>query len=232
MLFDAPIGSFGSEMAWSPDSKSVLVSDVYLPLNVHDPTELALRRTRTFLVEFKIPGREFVKISDQDLTLLNWDPKTGFVACDVGRINSFTGDAAPKAYFRKSGEIWSPTSVPAPTGVPPLPDIVLDESMNTPPRIFAIDLPTSRKSLLIDLNPQFQNLALARVEEITWKDSRGNEVKGGLYWPPDYVAGKKYPLILQTHGWTPRQVLDGRPLADSLRCPGPGGQGILRSAGS
>ena len=210
VLVDAPIGSFMSEIAWSPDSKSVLVSDVYLPLNVRDPTELALRRTRTFLVEFKIPGREFVKISDQDLTLLNWDPKTGFVACDVGRINSFTGDAAPKAYFRKSGEIWSPASVPAPTGVPPLPDIVLDESMNTPPRIFAIDLPTSRKSLLIDLNPQFQNLALARVEEITWKDSRGNGVKGGLYWPPDYVAGKKYPLILQTHGWTPNRFwMDG-----------------------
>ena len=53
----------------------------------------------------------------------------------------------------------------------------------------------------MDLNPQFQHLALARVEEITWKDVHGIEVKGGLYWPPDYVLGQKYPLILQTHGW-------------------------------
>ena len=94
--------------------------------------------------------------------------------------------------------------------VPPLPDIVLDEGMNTPPRIVAIDPSTGRKSLLMDLNPQFQNLALARVEEITWKDSHGNEVKGGLYWPPDYVAGKKYPLVIQTHGWNPdRFWMDG-----------------------
>ena len=86
VLFDAPIPTDGSEMAWSPDSKSVVVSDVYLPLNVDDPAERALRKAHTFLVEFKIPSRQFVKISDEDLRLLNWDPKTGYVACDVGRI--------------------------------------------------------------------------------------------------------------------------------------------------
>jgi dipeptidyl aminopeptidase/acylaminoacyl peptidase len=82
-----------------------------------------------------------------------------------------------------------------------LPEIILDEDMNKPPHMVAIDPPTGRKSLLMDLNPQFENLAVARVEEITWKDARGTEVKGGLYWPPDYVAGKKYPLIVQTHDW-------------------------------
>src|SRR5258708_9201028 len=51
VLFDAPIGSDGSEMAWSPDSKSVVVSDVYLPLNVDDPAERALRKAHTVLVE-------------------------------------------------------------------------------------------------------------------------------------------------------------------------------------
>ena len=62
-------------MAWSPDSKSVVVSDVYLPLNVDDPAERALRKAHTFLVEFKIPSRQFVKISQEDLRLLNWDPQ-------------------------------------------------------------------------------------------------------------------------------------------------------------
>ena len=37
MLIDAPIPSLGSEKAWSADSKSVVVSDVYLPLNVDNP---------------------------------------------------------------------------------------------------------------------------------------------------------------------------------------------------
>jgi hypothetical protein len=76
VLFDAPIPTLGSEMAWSPDSKSVVVSDVYLPLNVDDPAERELRKAHTFLVEFKIPSRQFVKVSRDDLRLLNWDPKT------------------------------------------------------------------------------------------------------------------------------------------------------------
>jgi hypothetical protein len=210
VLVDAPIGSDGSEMAWSPDSKSVVVSDVYLPLNVDDTAERALRKAHTFLVEFKIPSRQFVKISHEDLRLLSWDPKTGYVACDAGRLDSFNGKTTPRAYFRKSGETWSKASAPEQTDTPSLPDIVLDEGMNTPPRIVALDPSSGRKSLLMDLNPQLQNLALARVEEITWKDAHGIEVKGGLYWPPEYVAGKKYPLILQTHGWySDRFWMDG-----------------------
>lgn len=89
-------------------------------------------------------------------------------------------------------------------------DIVLEESLNQPPRIFAVDPGGGQKSLLMDLNPQFQGLVLARVEEVVWKTSRHHAVKGGLYWPVDYVAGKKYPLVIQTHGWNPdRFWIDG-----------------------
>ena len=87
VLVDAPIGAdYGSDMIWAADSKSVVVSNMHLPLNVGDASELSLRKAHTFLVEFKIPSREFLKISDEDLKLVNWDPKTGFVACDIGQI--------------------------------------------------------------------------------------------------------------------------------------------------
>ena len=34
--------------------------------------------------------------------------------------------------------------------------------------------------------------------------------RAGLYWPLNYVAGRKYPLVIQTHGWTPdRFWMDG-----------------------
>jgi hypothetical protein len=210
VLFDTPISSFGSEMAWSRDSKSVVVSNAYLPLNVDNSAERTLRKTHTFLVEFKISSHDLVKISQEDLKLLTWDPKTGSVVCDAGRLDSVDGKTTSKVYFRKSGETWYRSSAQEQTGVPSLSDIVLDEGMNTPPRIVAIDPSTGRKSFVMDLNPQFQNLALARVEEVKWKDAHGIEVKGGLYWPPDYVPGKKYPLILQTHGWNPERFwMDG-----------------------
>lgn len=210
VLFDAPIPSLGSELAWSPDNKSVVISDVYLPLTVEDLAERTLRRAHTFLVEVKIPSRQFVTISDEDLRLLRWDSKTGDVVCDAGRVDSLTGKTTPKAHFRKTDDTWSKASPPEQVAAPPPPEIVLDEGMNTPPHIVAGNPVTGPKSLLMDLNPQFQNLALARVEEITWKDTHGIEVRGGLYWPPDFVAGKKYPLILQTHGWNPAKFwMDG-----------------------
>jgi dipeptidyl aminopeptidase/acylaminoacyl peptidase len=202
VLIDAPIGGvYGSDMIWAADSKSVIVSDIHLPLNVGDASEVSLRKAHTFLVEFKIPTREFLKISDEDLKLVNWDPKTGYVACDIGQFESGEGKPTPKAYFHKTGETWSRSAAPDPALAARQPDIVLEEDMNTPPHIVAIDSATGQKSLVIDLNPQFQNIALARVEKITWKAGHGRELKGGLYWPPDYVPGKKYPLILQTHAW-------------------------------
>jgi hypothetical protein len=213
LLLDGPIPPLGgSEIAWSSDSQSVVLSDAYLPLNIEDAAERTRRKSHTFLVEVNISSREFVKISDEDLRLLDWDAKTKNVVCDVGRIDSLNGKPTRKAYFRKGKDngIWFRSSVPQDQEAPSLLDIVLDESPNQPPRIFAVDPGGGQKSLLMDLNPQFQGLVLARVEEVVWKTSRHQAVKGGLYWPVDYVAGKKYPLVIQTHGWNPdRFWIDG-----------------------
>jgi len=210
VLVDAPIQVYGSEMAWSPDSKSVVVAGTYLPLNVDNPAERALRKAKTFLVEFNIANGDFIAISHDDLRVLQWDPVANAVICDVGRLDSLSGKTTRKAYFRKSGGTWSKASAPERAAAPPLPDIVLEEDANTPPRMFAIDPPTGRKSLLMDLNPQFKNLVLAKVEALNWKNSFGEKIDGGLYWPVGYVAGRKYPLIIQTHGWDPdRFWMDG-----------------------
>ncbi len=40
----------------------------------------------------------------------------------------------------------------------------------------------------------------ARVEKITWKGQDGVMVEGLLWYPVDYKAGQKYPLIVATHG--------------------------------
>lgn len=209
-LFDAPISSLGSEIAWLPDSKSVVVSNVYLPLNVDNRVEQKRRKAHTFLLEFKIASRHFVTMSDEDLRLLRWDPGTDTLICDVGRLDSLTGKNTPKAYFRKNGETWSRVSASERVRTSSLPDIALEENMNTPPRIVGIAADNSRKSMLMDLNPQSHDLAYAKVEEVSWKNSLGTEVKGGLYWPAHYFPGRRYPLVIQTHAWDPNRFwIDG-----------------------
>jgi hypothetical protein len=231
LLFDGPISSLGggSEVAWSPDSQSVVVSSMYLPLSIDDATERAVRKTHTFLVEFRISDRQFVKISDQDLRLLDWDTKTNEVVCDVGRMDSLGGKTTPKVYFRKSNIGWSQSNLPLAQekASPAQPNIVLDENMNQPSEIFAIDSGTGRRWLLIDLNPQFKGLALAKVEEVTWKTSPHHELKGGLYWPLDYVAGKKYPLVIQTHGWSPDRFWMDGPFTTAFAAQALAGKGFF-----
>jgi len=115
----------------------------------------------------------------------------------------------PEVHFHKKLGLWSQGEASA-RAAPLLPEIILDEDMNTPPRIVAIDPTSRRKSLLIDLNPQFGYLAFAKVQSVDWKDTLGNEAKGGLYWPLNYVAGRKYPLVIQTHWWyADKFLIDG-----------------------
>src|SRR5713101_8120401 len=144
-------------------------------------------------------------------------------------MDSLNGKAVRKAFFRKSEATWSRSSVPQEQEkvTLSLPDIVLDEGMNRPPGVFAIDPSTGRKSLLTDLNPQFQGLALARVEAVAWKTSFHDEVKGGLYWPVDYIAGKKYPIVIQTHGWDPDRFWIDGPYSTAFAAQALAGKGFF-----
>jgi dipeptidyl aminopeptidase/acylaminoacyl peptidase len=96
------------------------------------------------------------------------------------------------------------------TSKPPI-EVTRAEDMNTPQKLYVADPKTGQKALLLDLNPQFSQLDMAKVEAVTWKGADGQEARGGLYFPLDYVSGKRYPLVIQTHGWFPDKVfmIDG-----------------------
>jgi dipeptidyl aminopeptidase/acylaminoacyl peptidase len=79
--------------------------------------------------------------------------------------------------------------------------ITLDEGLDSPPKIYASAPKSDKKTLLLDLNPQFRQLEFGRVEQIQWKATSDVEVTGGLYFPPDYSPGQRYPLVIQTHGF-------------------------------
>jgi dipeptidyl aminopeptidase/acylaminoacyl peptidase len=57
--------------------------------------------------------------------------------------------------------------------------------------------PTRVTRLFDDLAARFR---LPRVEAITWPGADGATIEGLLYYPLDYVAGTRVPLVVQTHG--------------------------------
>ncbi len=50
------------------------------------------------------------------------------------------------------------------------------------------------------LNDAMAKKKMARAEPFQWKGARNEDVEGMLYFPLDYEAGKKYPLVLMIHG--------------------------------
>ena len=88
--------------------------------------------------------------------------------------------------------------------------VTLEEDLNHPPKVYVSGGQTQQRALLIDLNPQFAELSLGNVETFEWKAADGFSVVGGLYLPPDYAPGTKYPFVIQTHGFdSSRFSMDG-----------------------
>jgi len=220
VLLNVPSTSSSSDVLWSPDSKSFLLCPTYLPLNVEDPIEFQLRRSSKFVVEIELPNRTVVKITNQDLTPVRWDLQTNVVEFHLRQKWDETQSVPESIHYRKTGKTWQRLAA-APKEVTDLPaNILADQDLNMPPRIVVMDRETKQKTTLLDLNPQFAELAFGKVEEINWKDGTGNTVSGGLYFPPQYIPGKRYPLVIQTHGFEPGTfVIDGSHMTASAAQP-------------
>jgi dipeptidyl aminopeptidase/acylaminoacyl peptidase len=206
-LLDAPMSWSNAEFAWADDGNSVVVSGVYLPLNVSDPKEREARKKRAFVAEIGIPGGRIAKITDKPLRIVTVNHRIGRLLLQSGA----KGKELPLEAYEKIGPAWYPgpsTDQDVQRSYPF--EVVLDEDMNTPPRIIVAEPRSHRRALLLDLNPQFAKLRFGKVERVTWRATDGHEVVGGLYLPPDYTPGRRYPLVIQTHGFrSDRFWIDG-----------------------
>jgi dipeptidyl aminopeptidase/acylaminoacyl peptidase len=209
-LLDAPATYSSSDVLWSPDSQSVLLCGTYLPLDGVDSTELRTRQGSRFVVEIKLRGRQVVTVTNEDLTPVRWDPRTNVVQFRAESNQGQAGGVPDLVRYKTDRGVWKRVPSIAGSANDVQPEILVDQDLNVAPQVVAVDPATNRRALLLDLNPQFAGLAFGKVEEIHWMDSVGRPVIGGLYLPPDYVAGKRYPLVIQTHGFRPHEFwIDG-----------------------
>jgi dipeptidyl aminopeptidase/acylaminoacyl peptidase len=79
-------------------------------------------------------------------------------------------------------------------------EVSVKQGLNDPPVLVAANKDTSR--VILDPNPQLKSIELGPASVYIWKDKEGREWKGGLYMPVSYKSGQRYPLVIQTHGFT------------------------------
>jgi dipeptidyl aminopeptidase/acylaminoacyl peptidase len=70
----------------------------------------------------------------------------------------------------------------------------------SPTELYVMDSATAPPRRLTGFNAFASKIDLGAVARVGWRFD-GFDESGVLTYPPDFVAGKKYPLVLQIHGW-------------------------------
>jgi dipeptidyl aminopeptidase/acylaminoacyl peptidase len=78
-------------------------------------------------------------------------------------------------------------------------NLTIAQGLNDPPKLVASNADRSR--VIWDPNPQLKTIEMGEASVYTWKDEEGRNFKGGLYKPINYEPGRRYPLVIQTHGF-------------------------------
>ena len=198
-LLDAPATYRSGDVLWAPDSKSVILSGTYLPLDGAGPSPSEIRKSTRFVVEVRLRTRKVIEITRGDLLPLNWTANDNVVRFSDGQGHG--GQGSVTSYNRTNSgweRVDSALSTQRST-----PRIEIKQALNSPPEV-AVVLPTTKELFPFwNLNPQFAKLTFGRVEATQWQDATGHSLTGALYFPPDYDSRQRYPLVIQTHGFDP-----------------------------
>jgi len=219
VLLNSPASYEISDVLWSPDSKSVLLCNAFLPLSGVESKESDSRRRSRYAVEITVSDSSVVKVAEGNLAALHWNPRTAIVQFEVRHSAEDGTDIPGYAYYQKGAEGWRQlSSVSSPTERQP--EIIAEQDLNFPPRVLAVDPRTKRHAVLLEPNSQFATLRLGKVQKIDWIVAGGRHISGGMYLPTDYVAGTRYPLVIQTHGFREKTfIVDGPHMTASAAQP-------------
>ncbi len=87
------------------------------------------------------------------------------------------------------------------------------QSVSYPSIAFKVDLRSDKADVLADpMKPVMEKILLGKVQDWTFHSSGGDDIKGRVYYPYDFDATKKYPLIVNYYGGTTpiERSFDGR----------------------
>lgn len=211
-LADAPISMSAGpwedvplEAEWSRDGQSILLPGTYLRSKDDSPSRPCIAvvdldsNTRSCVEVLKgetetgheagyhsISSAEFVEGKKEEVL--------------VTFTHSDSSIAGTTQYTRANNGTWRVTSqgVGEPKAWHDGLQVTVKEDLNVPPVLVASNKETSR--VIWDPNPQLKSFDFGEVSLYRWKDKEGREMEGNLYKPANYQPGRRYPLVIQTHG--------------------------------
>lgn len=211
---DVPVTSiYGGPMWIDADRNLLLLPWMLKPLDAVSPAEREERRTSVYAFVYDPDNRQSTEIARfpanaQSLRSAQWDASSQMLVLAPTRLpllemlGTDHRDELPKQYFRLEQGAWSEaTTGPPERRFDHSVSLRVEEGLELPQQLVAIDDPSGRRRVLAQPNLWLRDRELGRVRIVRWTARNGREWSGILYYPADYRPGTRYPLVIQTHGY-------------------------------
>jgi dipeptidyl aminopeptidase/acylaminoacyl peptidase len=220
-LFDAPEATLAFNraphfVAWLPGGTEVIISHSYLPLGAVSSEE---RQRRV-----SAPAIAQVNVLTGKARAIAWEPLVTAAEQKEGRQADRIVDVAWDAGARElridtepPGKLKASTYYaldrhwearrPSVSNAALALKVELEQNIHAPPILVASGGACHCRRMIYDPAPELAKLSLGRAEEFSWIDEKGRPWKGALLYPVGYRQGKRYPLVIQPHGYSPQEFL-------------------------
>jgi hypothetical protein len=193
LIWDAPRAVKG-QAAWSPNGDALLLAPTYLPagaesrlgLNGNAAAELDVRTGNYRILPIDLSGRTV--------------ESTEWLGSSTVEIRSSSGPGSDTRIDRlvRVDDQWMVATEPV-AHVTRKIHLETRESLNQPPQVFAVDPVTAESRLIVDADPRLmERFKLGRVERMSGTLPNGIHWIGQFIYPADYIAGTRYPLVIQS----------------------------------
>jgi hypothetical protein len=194
LLWDAP-RAFRGQVAWSPNSETLLLAATFLPLAAMNPlgssgtaaAELDVRSGRYQILPVDLTARTVVSTEWLSPALI-----------EIRSTNDLGQDPRIDRLVREDSH-WKIASADPQTNARPGIYLETRQSLNRPPQIFAVEPKSGQSRLVLDPNPRLlDEFKLGRVERLSGSLPNGKQWIAQLIYPADYLPGIRYPLVIQS----------------------------------
>jgi hypothetical protein len=213
---------------WTADSRQAILCNTFLPLAGTSGAQRAQRAAGPSIVVVDTATRSLRAVKPLAVPTLR-DPQRFYVdgvSWDAAREemtltyvvppSSTAVPTPPPETFALRGDAWirrpatatgpgAGTGGGGPAGAPRAAsaavELAVEEAFDRPPALVGRPRGETASTVVWDPNPQLAGLALGKVSFYRWQAKDGTPWAGILALPPDYEPGRRYPLVIQTHGY-------------------------------
>ncbi|MFC5862182.1 hypothetical protein ACFPT7_07750 [Acidicapsa dinghuensis] len=199
--------------AWSSDGQWIILPGAFVPNGSNDDTppcvavrELSAKGSLQCVVPLKRNLSHGFEPEYKRILSVKFEPGRND-RIDISYL-AFEGTAARDGFmtYQKdaTGNWRVESDAPIPHSASSL-RIEVKMGFDEPPTLVGEDTKTGITKVIWDPNPQLRDIALGKVSPYRWNDETGRAWSALLYTPINYVVGKRYPLVIQNHGFDERR---------------------------